>query len=112
MRPPKSTRLAAFGAAADFDALLFGMKQGMWCAGSCWALMLFPMVFPRGHVFAMAAVAVLILGERLEEPRPPGWRLRGLGKATRIVVAQARIRLHAYPIRNANSNAGLRFLGY
>jgi len=43
----------------------------------------------------MAAVAVLIFSERLEQPMPPCWRWRGFSKAARIVVAQARIRLHA-----------------
>jgi predicted metal-binding membrane protein len=87
--------LAAFGAAADWDALRFGMTHGIWCGGSCWALMLLPMLLPLGHVAAMAAVAVLIFGERLEPPRPPCWRWRGLGKAIRIVAVQSRIRLHA-----------------
>jgi|SRR5271165_506042 len=87
------TEVAAFGAAADFDALRFGVTHGIWCAGSCWALMLFPMLLPRGHVVAMATMAVLIFGERLERPMPPCWRWRGLGKLTRTVVAQARIRL-------------------
>ncbi len=95
--------LAAFGAAADFDALRFGMTHGIWCGGSCWALMLFPMLLPRGHMVAMAAVAVLIFGERLEQPRPPCWRRRGLGKAIRIVVAQAKIRLHAYRLVSART---------
>jgi len=89
------TELAAFGAAADLDALRFGTTHGIWCAGSCWALMLFPMLLPRGHFVAMAMVAVVIFSERLEQPMPPCWRWRGLGKAIRIVVAQARIRLHA-----------------
>jgi predicted metal-binding membrane protein len=89
------TELAAFGSAADFDALRFGMTHGIWCAGSCWALMLFPMLLPRGHVVAMAAVAVLIFSERLERPMPPCWRRRGLGKVKRIVIAQAHMRLHA-----------------
>jgi len=88
------TELAAFGAAADFDALRFGMTHGVWCAGSCWALMLFPMLLPRGHVVAMAAVTVLIFSERLEHPMPPCWRWRGFGKVKRIAAAQARIRLH------------------
>ncbi len=87
--------LAAFGAAADFDALRFGLTQGIWCAGSCWAMMLFPMLLPRGHVVTMAVVAVLIFSERLEHPMPPCWRWRGLGKLRRIVFAQARIRLQA-----------------
>ncbi len=87
--------LAAFGAAADLDALRFGASHGAWCAGSCWALMLFPMLLPQGHVAAMAVVTVLTVSERLEYPRPPSWRWRGLGKARRIVVAQTRIRLQA-----------------
>ena len=87
--------LAAFGVAADVDALRFGTTHGIWCAGSCWALMLVPMVLPWGHIVAMAAAAVVVFSERLEGPRPPCWRVRGLGKAMRIVVAQARIRLAA-----------------
>jgi predicted metal-binding membrane protein len=87
--------LAAFGIAADFDALHFGTTHGIWCAGSCWALMLFPMLLPSGHMVAMAAVAILIFSERLEEPRHPCWGWRGLGKAVRIVISQTRIRLHA-----------------
>ena len=99
------TELAAFGAAADFDAIRFGLIHGIWCAGSCWALMLFPMLLSRGHVVAMATVAVLIFSERLDQPRPPCWRWRGLGKAIRIVVAQARIRLHAHRLDSARSSS-------
>lgn len=89
------SELAAFGGAADFEALRFGLAHGIWCAGSCWALMLFPMLLPRGHIVAMASMAILIFSERLEPPGPPCWRWRGLGKAMRIVIAQTRIRVHA-----------------
>jgi predicted metal-binding membrane protein len=85
--------LAAFGGAADFDALGFGMTHGAWCVGSCWALMLAPMLLPRAHVLAMAIVALLIFSERLEEPGPLCWRWRGFGKAARIVIAQTQMRL-------------------
>jgi predicted metal-binding membrane protein len=88
--------LAAFGIRADLDALRFGLLQGGWCAGSCWALMLFPMLLPQGHVVAMAIVTLLIFSERLEHPRPLSWRWRGAGKAIRILIAQARILLRAY----------------
>jgi predicted metal-binding membrane protein len=87
------TELAAFGAAADIGVLRFGATHGIWCASACWALMLVPMLLPQGHVIAMAAATVLIVSERLELPRPPCWRVRGAGKALRIVIAQARIRL-------------------
>jgi predicted metal-binding membrane protein len=89
------TELAAFGVAADIDAFRFGVTHGIWCAGSCWALMLFPILMPGGHFVAMATVAILIFSERLGQPRPPRWSWRGPGKAIRIVVAQARIRLNA-----------------
>jgi predicted metal-binding membrane protein len=85
--------LAAFGAAADVDAFRFGITHGAWCAGSCWALMLAPMLLQRGHLLAMAIVAFLIFSERLEEPAPLRWRWRGFGKAARIMIAQAQMRL-------------------
>ena len=94
--------LAAFGASADCDALRFGATFATWCAGSCWAMMLFPMLLARGHVLAMAAVAVLIFAERLDNPKPPCWRWRGMEKAIRIVIAQARILLHRRPIRSCS----------
>jgi predicted metal-binding membrane protein len=85
--------LAAFGAAADFDAVRFGVIHGTWCAGSCWALMLAPMLLQRGHVLGMAIAALLIFSERLEGPGPQGWRWRGFGKAARFLIAQAQVRL-------------------
>lgn len=95
------TGLAAFGVAADLDALRSGASHGIWCAGSCWALMLVPMLLPQGHVAGMAIVTVLTVSERLESPRPPRWRWRGLGKMSRIVAAQARIHLQAFRQRSS-----------
>jgi predicted metal-binding membrane protein len=86
------TELAAFGRAADRDALRFGLTHGAWCAGSCWALMLVPLLVSRGHVAVMAAVSLLVFAERLDRPMRPAWRLRGPGKAARLVIAQARMR--------------------
>jgi predicted metal-binding membrane protein len=75
--------LAAFGIAADLDVLRMGLEQGLWCTGSCWAAMLFPMLLPEGHVVAMAAVAVLMFCERLDPPKAPAWRWRGFATAGR-----------------------------
>lgn len=91
------SELAAFGIAADLDALHFGITHGVWCVGSCWALMLFPMLLSEGHFAAMVAVTFLMISERLEQPRPLSWRLRLRGKLIRIVVAQTRIRLQSLP---------------
>lgn len=96
--------LAAFGTAADLDALRFGVTHGVWCVGSCWALMLFPMLLPQGHFAGMAAAAFVMISERLEQPRPLRWRLRFPGKLTRIAVAQTRIRL-----RGLRSGSGPSF---
>ena len=86
--------MAAFGPAADIGALRYGLTHGIWCVGSCWLLMLLPLLVPGWHVAAMAAIGLLLFAERLELPARPRWQLRGLGKAARIVIAQARTRLH------------------
>jgi predicted metal-binding membrane protein len=87
------TELAAFGLAADLDALRFGLRHGIWCVGSCWALMLLPLLVLRGHLAAMAVVTLLLLAERLDSPAPARWCWRAPATAVRIAVAQARIRL-------------------
>jgi predicted metal-binding membrane protein len=93
------SELAAFGIAADLDALRFGITHGVWCVGSCWALMLLPMLLLQGHFAAMAVVTFVMISERLEQPRPLSWRLRFPGKLMRIVVAQTRIRLQRAVLR-------------
>ncbi|UVO52953.1 DUF2182 domain-containing protein [Sphingomonas sp. SUN039] len=85
--------LAAFGAAADRDALRFGVSQGVWCVGACWALMLLPLLVAQGHLFAMAAVALWLAGERIDRPVRPAWALRWPDKALRLVRARAAMRL-------------------
>lgn len=93
------SELAAFGVAADLGALRFGGTHGVWCVGSCWALMLLPMLLPQGHFAAMAVVSYVMASERLEGPRPLGWHLRFPGKLMRIAVAQTRIRLLKFAVR-------------
>jgi len=85
--------IAAFGAAADRDAVRFGLAHGAACVGTCWALMLLPLAVGAGHLATMAAVALFVFGERLDHPAPLAWRWRGPGKALRIIAAQAQMRL-------------------
>jgi predicted metal-binding membrane protein len=85
--------LAAFGAAADRDAFDFGLTNGASCAGSCWALMLLTLLIGQGQIWGMIAVTLFVFAERLEGPARPKWRWRGPGRALRIAVAQARMRL-------------------
>jgi predicted metal-binding membrane protein len=87
--------LAAFGAAADRDALRFGVTHAWWCVGSCWALMLVPMLLPFAQAAAMAAATFLIVSERLEHAIGPQWTCRLSGKLLRLLVAQTRIRVQA-----------------
>ena len=82
--------LAAFGIAADVDALRLGLETGVWCTASCWAAMLFPMLWFQGHFVAMAAVALLMFCERLDPPRTPAWRWRGFGTALRAISLRLR----------------------
>jgi predicted metal-binding membrane protein len=86
--------IRAFGSAADLDTIRFGVTHGFWCVGSCWAIMLAPMLLSHGHVLAMAMVSVLMFGEWLEHPAPPSWRWRGIGRLKRLAVARTRVRLN------------------
>ncbi|MBV9826885.1 MAG: DUF2182 domain-containing protein [Alphaproteobacteria bacterium] len=82
--------LAAFGLAADRDALAFGLGNGLFCVGTCWALMLVPLSTARWHLIAMAAASLFIFAERLERPAALAWRCRFPCKAARIATAQLR----------------------
>jgi len=81
---------AAFGIASDWDLLCMGVEHGLWCAGSCSALMLFPMLLPQGHCVAMGAVCALMYCERLDRPKTPSWRWRGFGAAFRYLSLRLR----------------------
>ena len=81
--------MPAFGKAAAAAALRSGMVRGLWCAASCWLLMLLPLVLHQHHLAVMAAITVVILGERLEQPVTPAWRLRGPARLTRLVTMRS-----------------------
>jgi predicted metal-binding membrane protein len=68
--------LAAFGASADHAAVRFGARQSAWCVGSCWALMLLPLILPSGPPVPMLAVSLWIWAEQLEFPTAASWRIR------------------------------------
>jgi predicted metal-binding membrane protein len=82
--------IAAFGRAADIDALRFGCVHALWCWGSCWALMLLPLLFGGWHLIVMAVVTLWIWAERVDLPAVPAWRIRLPVKAARIIAATAR----------------------
>jgi predicted metal-binding membrane protein len=84
--------LAAFGIAADLDAVRFGVVHGAWCVGSCWLLMLLPMLFASGHLAVMVLVTLWMWAEQLEPPIAPRWRLRVPARAMRALAYQARLR--------------------
>jgi hypothetical protein len=51
--------------------------------------MTLPLLLPHGHLPAMGLAALLIYCERLDGPQPQRWQLRGLGRATRLIVARS-----------------------
>ena len=83
--------LAAFGVAADRDALIFGLSNGSACLGACWALMAFVLVLQpgTGHIIAMATLAVWLYAERLARACPPRWQWRAPLSAARIFSSNA-----------------------
>jgi predicted metal-binding membrane protein len=66
--------LTAFGLRAETDALVYGITQGIWCAGACWALMLLTLL-GRGplHWTLMLAVMLIAIIERARAPQPARW---------------------------------------
>ena len=83
--------LAAFGAAADRDALQFGVVHAFWCAGSCWGLMLLPLLVQQGHLLVMLLCWLWMWGEQLERASAPSWRWRVPSKAARLVLARLQL---------------------
>jgi len=89
--------LSAFGWPAKRDALKFGIAHGLWCVGSGWALMLFPMLLHTGHEIGMMIVTLVMISEHMEHPRFPRWRFDFRLKLLRIIVARTNIRRKATP---------------
>lgn len=80
----------AFGHAADLAALRTGAQHARWCFGSCWALMLLPLLVTTSHVLAMVPVTLWMWAERLDRPTRPSWRGRLPTRAARAVGFRAR----------------------
>lgn len=69
-RPP----LAAFGLRAEADALRYGASHGLWCVGTCWALMLLPLAASGPlHWIAMLGVMLISTVERVRTPQAARW---------------------------------------
>ncbi|HEV2186402.1 MAG TPA: DUF2182 domain-containing protein [Stellaceae bacterium] len=96
--------LAAFGAAADRDSFVFGLTQGASCVGTCWAIMLLSLLFTSNQLLTMGTAELFLLGERLERPTSPKWRLRGPNKSIRMVAAQLYQHLAHQSRGNTTSN--------
>ncbi|NBF04582.1 hypothetical protein GV819_20075 [Pseudomonas sp. Fl5BN2] len=69
----RQPRISAFGMDFIGDCLGFGVSTGGWCVGSCWPLMLLPMLAQQGHVVLMLLCMVWMLYERLLQARPVRW---------------------------------------
>jgi predicted metal-binding membrane protein len=74
-------RLSAFCSATVWDSVRYGAMTALWCVGTCWALMLAPMVVDRMHFATMAGVAVVLLVER--QAPATRWRLETIGGFSR-----------------------------
>ena len=83
-------RLAVFGWRAERDALAYGLRQGGYCVGACWALMLPTLLLEHGHLLAMAAVTLFVLAERMAPPKPPAWGWHGVFIRSVVVFLPAK----------------------
>lgn len=85
--------LPAFGFPAFRAVTHFGIMHGVWCVGSGWALMLFPMLLPEGHNLAMIVVTFMMINEHLEHPKPLRWSMKPRLILFKYIFAQAKIKL-------------------
>ncbi len=60
--------IPACGVEADSAAMRLGAENALFCASSCWALMLAPMTSGVGHIPLMMASAALMLSEVYAKP--------------------------------------------
>ncbi|MDD9739468.1 MAG: DUF2182 domain-containing protein [Marinovum algicola] len=77
--------LAGFAPRLWRDALWLGARSGGACLTSCAPLMLLGLMLPGGHFAVMLALSLWIWAERLEPPRPPGWRFCWPRRALRLL---------------------------
>ena len=77
--------LAGFAPRLWRDALWLGARSGGACLTSCAPLMLLGLMLPGGHFGVMLALSLWIWAERLEPPRPPGWRFCWPRRALRLL---------------------------
>lgn len=66
-------RISAFGFDFVRDCLRYGAVSGGWCIGSCWPLMLLPMLVEQGHLPMMLLAMGWMLLERMQRAQPPRW---------------------------------------
>lgn len=85
--------LSVFGIKAFNDALLFGIEHGLWCIGSGWALMLFPMLLPYGHNLAMFIVTFTMISEHMEHSKTPAWNFSFRLKLLEIMTVRTKLGL-------------------
>ncbi|WP_407119475.1 DUF2182 domain-containing protein [Bradyrhizobium sp. LMG 9283] len=64
------------GVAADLSVFRFGVMQGIWCCGACWAIMMISLAVQTEHIVAMAVLSVFLYAERLNRPQEPIWTVR------------------------------------
>ncbi len=68
-------RLSPFGLTANLDCWRYGMVNGLWCVGNCWALMLLPLTVLQTHLMIMAVVTLILMFDRYRPVRPIKWRI-------------------------------------
>jgi predicted metal-binding membrane protein len=61
----RSVSLPPRGWAAEKGALRFGLRNGLYCVGTCWCLMLLMAVAPAGQLLWAGGLTGVVTGERL-----------------------------------------------
>jgi predicted metal-binding membrane protein len=65
----RSIPLPPSGWRADYASIRFGLRNGVWCVGSCWTLMTVMVAVAGAHLWWTLALTVVVTAERVI-PRP------------------------------------------
>jgi predicted metal-binding membrane protein len=82
----RTVPLPLYGWHAERGALLFGLRQGLSCLGTCWCLMLIMVAAPGGHLLWTVALTAVISSERFAEHPRRAARFVGAGLVAAAVA--------------------------
>jgi predicted metal-binding membrane protein len=98
----RTPSLAGSGRRFVFSIFCYGFAQGIWCVGTCWALMIVGLLSGEAHILVMALLSAILLAERFDKPMRPGWSVRYPTVVLRMTLFRLERLVKFSPVRVLN----------